>query len=753
MNYNPMISKGKIMKLVIAEKPSLGRAIADALGGGRSKDGYIETNEYTVTWCVGHLLQQKMPEQYNEEYKDWSKRPSPFIPEKFELVPGQKTLKQFKIVKGLMNKADVIVHAGDPDRAGAAIVDNLLKYCGHWNKETWRLLVADMNKSAIQKAIKKMAKSNTTVDQGKAESARAWADYLFGLNLTTAFTLAAKKENPKIKVLSIGRVQTPVLGLLVKRRHEIDNFQSHPFFEIVGIFQANDGEMKAKMKIECAESYLDEKSRLINKEFAQSLLDSVKAGKAHVESVEKEKKESKAPRLFSLSGLQKAASEQLGMNVSKTTEVLQELYESKHVSYPRSDCEYISSELWDEGKNVIQGLKDYKALSELAEKANPEIKHSCVNDSKISAHTAIIPTMNIPQLLAGDKQKLYELIVKRYLAIFMPAAIDQKTKIIIDVNGKKFRVAGTIEEDPGYRIAWPIKRNDKLLPKVLQGQDLEINSMELVTSKTTPPEEYTEASLLGAMTGISKFVSEDLKQHLKDTDGLGTEATRAKILESLIDKSFVQRQKSKMLATERGIEFIGQLPKEIISPDMTAQWEKAMTEISEGSGDPKAFLNTILSTVTRLVQNPQIKITSTNQGEEQKICECPKCSGELRRINKRDNGAFWKCQSETCKFSTDDYRGAPFQKIVPLCPECERDLKRIKGNNGIFWGCTGFKDGCKYNVPDNKGKPGKKEAKKPLEKSNQECPSCKSDMFKRKGKYGDFLGCSKFPECKETIKL
>lgn len=743
------------MKLVIAEKPSLARAIAGALPGSSvSKDGYIECGgEYVVTWCVGHLLSQKMPEDYNDEYKVWTNRPVPFVPERWEYKAGKGKAQQLKVVSSLVKKASVIINAGDPDREGSHLVDIVVQVSGGSEKPIWRLLVADLNPAAVKKSVAKMDQYNSTENLSKSALARSRGDYIYGLNLTSAYTIAAKKNGYAGSVLSIGRVQTPILGLLVRRKKERENFEPHKFFAIGAHLEKDSIEFSAGMKIECPESYLDDSNRLVDRNYAQELKDSVTGKPAVVSSIESEEKKGRAPNPFSLSGLQKVANKAFGLTAQETLSIAQELYEKQYTTYPRSDCEYISSEIWSDADNVLSAVKQSE-WADMTEGTDSAKKHSCVNNSKVGAHHAIIPTTNVPSELSGKSKSLYELILKRYLALFMPEARDQKTVASIDIGGKKFLAKGVVEVEKGWRKLLGGSPKSAVLPNLKQGEEIPIKGIELIEKETTPPEEFTEAALLTAMTGIAKYVSEEIRAVLKDTDGLGTEATRAAMIETLMKREFAKREGKKIRPTEKGVEFIEQLPEEVVTPDMTALWESQLADIARGESTVESFLKSVIEKTTELVQSPDIKIT----GNLKEKIPCPRCGEELRKTS-NTNGSYWFCTApkEKCEFTCMDNRGKPAEKTAHDCPECSKPLRRRKNDKGWFWGCTGFKEaGCKYIVSDSKGKPGKKEEKgdkKSAVETDHKCPECSKPMIKRAGKWGDFLGCSGFPGCKKTIKL
>lgn len=740
------------MKVIIAEKPSLGRAIAEVLPGQKvnQKTHITCGSDYIVTWCFGHLLELKMPDGYNPEYKNWSARPIPFIPERWERVVVNDKAAQVSAIRKILQTASVVVNAGDPDREGAMLVDSLISFLS-WNRPVWRLLVSDVNPKAVRRAIEKMDQHNSTKDMSTSADARAKADWLYGINLTTAYTLAARSQGFD-GTLNIGRVQTPVLGLLVKRKKERDNFSSHPFYSVVAELEKG-GKFKAKAEITAAESFFDTDGRLIERSIADQVVSGSKEQKATATLIEKEKSVSNAPSLYSLADLQKDANKLLGLTATQTLAAAQDLYQSGATTYPRTDCNYITDDLWGDGKNTLPSLARQFPAAAIA---NADIKHSCVNNSKVGAHHAIIPTDNIPDLakMKASERSVYELIVQRYISIFYPPATDEKTKITITIGANNFIAKGVIETSRGWRDVVGAKAPDNALPAIAQGDDLAVLSLEVETSMTTPPDEYTEASLLSAMTNIAKHVTNpDLKGILKETDGLGTEATRASIIEGLVTREYAERQKKKIVPTAKGVQFIEQLPSEITEPDLTARWELELGCIAEGKGSRENFLDQIAQDVERLAKNPSIAITAKTG------ITCHACNtGTLKRRARNEGGFFWICTEKACGFSCNDNKGKPAESTLYKCPVCsERLSRRIGKDGGWWWSCTGFKvSGCKYSADDQRGKPVEREAKPKVPEidttEKKDCPDCGKPMKLRPGKFGDFWGCTGYPNCKKTVK-
>lgn len=747
------------MKLIIAEKPSLAKAIADGFDGKQiRKDGFIEVEGYTVTWCIGHLLELYMPEDYDEQYKNWSKVDLPFIPDGWKYKAGKGKSKQLSIVKKLIGQSSYLVNAGDPDREGSFLVDIVVSFCGGKSKPCGRLLVSDMNKPAVKRAIKKMAKDNITKDLSNSALARQRADYLYGLNMTMAYTLKAKDMGYS-GVISIGRVQTPVLGLIVRRSQEISNFVPHDFYTIKAKFKTAAGEYDGEYKPTGDGDDYDNNSRLINENVVNEIVSKLDNGaKAKIVCVDNKETKSKSPLPFSLSALQKEANKKYGYTANEVLDAAQWLYETaKATTYPRSDCDYLPEDHHSEAETILKSISSSSLqIAQHAINAEPDLKHSAFNDSKITAHHAIVPTGNIDNLKEASKKQLaiYELIASRYVALFHPSAIDAKTKITTLINDIEFITKGSVEIIRGFRDVLSITSNIKPLPKVEVG-DAKTMSINSSKSTTTPPSLFTDGTLLDAMTGISRFVKDQsFSKLLKETDGLGTEATRGGIIENIVKRGYVVRQKKAFIPTELGIQLINQLPEKVTYPDTTAAWEKQLDEISKGNQSPLEFMSNIINEFTPLIKNPELSDMSNIKKAGQ--IDCPNCEGELKRIPKRDKSYFWVC-NRNCGYLTNDSRGKPAKKVEAsdkyFCPKCEKPMIKRKGSNGNFWACTGFKEGCSYTAKDHRNKPVLVEEKKLPELSDKPCPECSKPLAIRNSKNGQFLGCTGYPSCKHSENI
>lgn len=611
------------MKLYIAEKPSLGRAIADALPKPHKKhQGYIEAgNGDVVTWCIGHILEQANPDSYDEKYKKWQLDHLPIVPETWQLKPKFKTKSQLTVIRKLIKQCNQIVHAGDPDREGQLLVDEVIDYLkvdSHKRNNMQRLLISDLNLPAVKRSLTQLQPNKHFVPLSVSALARSRADWLYGINLTRAYTIQGGKVGYQ-GVLSVGRVQTPILGLVVNRDKEISHFISKPFYEVLAHIQTTKQEaFTAKWQpSEACQPYMDEDGRILLKNLAENVVKRISNQPATIENINKQQKKLNAPLPYNLSSLQIDAAKQFSMNAKLVLDICQSLYEKhKLITYPRSDCRYLPVEQLGLAKSTLGMLASAEhPYKNAAKQADASLKSKAWDNAKVSAHHAIIPTekssTNIN--LNGFEKNIYGLIVRQYIAQFYPAFIYQQTHIVLDIAGGKFTATAKVTEQLGWKVLFEKNSSDKkdpepLLPAVKQTDTLHCVQGELVEKLTQPPKPFTDATLLAAMTGINRFVKDPaLKAILKDTDGLGTEATRAGIIELLFKRGFLQRQGKQINATPAGIGLVDALPEMCTKPDMTAQWEATLNNIAEQQANYKSFMQPLEQTLSEL-----INIASTN---------------------------------------------------------------------------------------------------------------------------------------------
>ncbi|WP_278380795.1 DNA topoisomerase III [Pseudoalteromonas distincta] len=608
------------MRLFIAEKPSLARALAEALPKPlKKKDGYIEaTNGDIVTWCIGHLLEQASPEFYDEKYKKWLIQDLPIIPTQWQLKPKSQTKKQLTVIKKLIKQANIIINAGDVDREGQILVDEVINYCGATKSKitnAQRCLISDMNEAAVKKAVNNLKPNKDYIPLAVSALARARADWLYGLNMTRLCTLQGQKSGYQ-GVLSIGRVQTPILGLIVNRDIEIKNFVSKSFYEVIANLETEQGiKYQGKWKPSAAcEPYMDNENRVVSKPLAMNVIERINGQSGKVVKVIEDKKKQQAPLLFSLSALQILAAKAFGMSAKKTLDVCQQLYEKhKLITYPRSDCQYLPTEHLNDVQSVIKAISTVSSKSSnIIKDADLSIKSRVWNDSKVGAHHAIIPTARNKATgsLSTDEQNIYELVARQYIAQFYPAFEFLDKQIHTEISAGLFISKQKDIVINGWKDLFPTSVKNKEasefssinLPNVKVGELVQCLKGDLIEKNTTPPKYFTDATLLGALTGISRFVTDaTIKKALRETDGLGTEATRAGIIELLFNREYLTKKGKEIHATEVGIKLITALPKQISQPDMTAMWESQLESISTKSMSYQSFISGVQENLELLI--------------------------------------------------------------------------------------------------------------------------------------------------------
>ncbi|MFT5852560.1 MAG: DNA topoisomerase-3 [Colwellia sp.] len=608
------------MKLFIAEKPSLARAIVDVLPKPHKKnDGYIEAgNGDVVTWCIGHLLEQAPPEDYDIKYKKWVVEHLPIIPEQWKLKPKPKTRKQLTVIKRLIKQADTIVNSGDVDREGQILVDEAISFSGASKSKidnALRCLITDMNFNAVKKAVDNLKPNKNYIPLAVSALSRARADWLYGLNMTRLCTLQGQKSGYQ-GVLSIGRVQTPILGLVVNRDIEIENFISKPFYEVLAHITTKNGEKyQGKWKpSKACEPFMDEEKRILSKKLAENVVNRINDKPAKIEKVTQDKKQQVAPLPFSLSGLQISAAKAFGMSAKQVLDICQQLYEKhKLITYPRSDCQYLPTEHLNDVPAVTNAMSNVsEKLADMLKNADLKKRSRAWNNKKVSAHHAIIPTAknNPTGALSNDEAKIYEIISRQYIAQFYPnfEYMDKQIDTIIDGGLFISKQKDIIKN--GWKDLFPSSNKSKdnsefsaiKLPNVIAGDCVHCLHGELVEKNTSPPKYFTDATILGALTGIARYVTNaEIKKLLRDTDGLGTEATRAGIIELLFKRQFLVRKGKDIRATEIGKKLITSLPVQISQPDMTALWESQLESISNKTLNYQFFIKGVEKNLQQLI--------------------------------------------------------------------------------------------------------------------------------------------------------
>lgn len=607
------------MRLFVAEKPSLARAIAEVLPKPQQRNaGFIRCgeNDY-VTWCIGHLLEQAEPDAYNPVFKQWRLEHLPIVPENWQLQPRKDVAKQLKIVETLIHQADILVNAGDPDREGQLLVDEVFNYAklsSEKRASILRCLVSDLNPTAVEKAINKLQPNSHFIPLATSALARARADWLYGINMTRAFTIRGRQAGYN-GVLSVGRVQTPVLGLIVRRDLDIEHFQPKDFFEVFAHIQDKGKNSPIFSALwqpsKACEDYQDGDGRILSRQLAENVAKRIMGQDATVTDYQDKREKETAPLPYSLSALQIDAAKRFGLSAQEVLDTCQRLYEThKIITYPRSDNRYIPKEHFAERFTVLNAISNhlmqYQTLPTII---NTNQKSRCWSDKKVEAHHAIIPTANKRQInLSTMEQNIYFLIARQYLLQFCPDAEYRKSKVTLNIAGGTFIASARNLQLAGWKALFGKEDDEENqappLPIVKKGQILYCEKGEISEKKTQPPKPFSDATLLSAMTGIARFVQDkELKKILRETDGLGTEATRAGIIELLFKRGFLYKKGRHIHSTNAGRILIQALPDIATQPDITAHWESQLDSISRKQMSYQQFMQQLTQMLPDLISH------------------------------------------------------------------------------------------------------------------------------------------------------
>ncbi|MFG6375277.1 MAG: DNA topoisomerase 3 [Desulfovibrio sp.] len=687
------------MRLFIAEKPSLGRAIANGLGNQKKGDGCITCGNDIVTWCFGHMLAQAWPQDYDPAYAHWKRDHLPIIPHKWQNTVKKEAAGQLKIIGKLLKDADCIVNAGDPDREGQLLVDEVLEHFGYKGK-VQRIWLASLDDTSVKKAIAGISDNSKFHNLRDSAIARARADWLFGINATRAMTIKGR-DSGRPDVLSIGRVQTPTLALVVARDKEIASFKPVDYFNIKGIFTLDARQFSANFIFPENQEGLDGAGRLVDGAIAKNLAGKFQGKDGTICSFTAEEKTKQPPLPHCLSSLQKAASAKLGMSAQQVLDTAQKLYEKKLTTYPRTDCRYLPVEQYQEAENVLKALSSFAGLEKIAGNAHAELKSSAWNTKKVTAHHAIAPTGEKPDGLSGRELDLFQMIATSFCLQFYPPMRYEAQKIALEIGGNRFEATGRAILEAGWTSVNQDEDEDEAalqtLPSLEKGQTVHCSEIQLQKKKTTPPSRFTEGTLIEAMANVHRFVSDaDAKAQLKEAKGIGTEATRARVLETLKERKYLAVEKKAIVSTPLGREVIGLTPNELKDPITTAEWEARLEAIADGREQLDVFLKEQCAVLPELLRNIL--------GDSTPAFPCPNCGAPLlRRQSMKDKSWFWGCSGyPSCKTTLPDDNGNPGKRGSELtefkCPDCNKPLRKLNGAKGEFFGCSGYPE-CKKSFP------------------------------------------------------
>ncbi|EAK5904271.1 DNA topoisomerase III [Campylobacter coli] len=671
------------MRLFIAEKPELGKAIAEGLDGNyKSGEGYIQKGDNIVTWAFGHILELAKPEEYDEKYKLWKLEDLPLPIKEFKYLPKKESKKQLKIICDLIHsdKITSIVNCGDADDEGQILVDEIIQY-SKTSKPIFRVLINDLTPKAVKEEIAKIKPNADFKGMSERGFARSQADWIVGINLTRAYTIMARKNGYE-GILSVGRVQTPILALIVNRDKEFENFKSINYYSLLGDFNINNNTIKARLKTE---------DKILDENLAKEIKESCENQNAKI-NLKIENKKEYPPLPYNLLVLQAECAKLFGFSPDKTLEITQNLREKhKAITYNRSDCQYLPETMFEQAPNILniikENLNSNDEIQALIASSDLTIKSKAFNDANISAHYGIIPTQNkISSQLTQDELVVYNLIAKRFIIQFFHPREYQTTTINLEVNQRIFTATQNKTTKSGFRSLWQNidseeeqenNENDINDLSILKNGDIAKCSLIQIEKKQTKPRPYyTMTTLLKDLNSVAKYVSDERIKKLlieKDKDkkgesgGIGTPATRSNHIKTLIEREYIEVSKDKkqiIKSTKKGRDLIKLSPKSLITPDMTALWfeQQKMIEISELRREQflEEITKEVISEIQRIDKNQEFKILDN---ENKPKIQCPQCNkGFLQRIKSKNGNSWW-------------------------------------------WGCSEFKQGCKAMYYDDNGKP------------------------------------------------
>ena len=682
------------MIVCIAEKPSVARDIADILGARTRKEGYIEGNGYQVTWTFGHLCTLKEPHEYTPGWKSWSLGSLPMIPPRFgiKLIENPTYEKQFHIIEGLMQQADEIINCGDAGQEGELIQRWVMQKAGA-RCPVKRLWISSLTEEAIKEGFAKLKDQSDFQSLYEAGLSRAMGDWLLGMNATRLYTI---KYGQNKQVLSIGRVQTPTLALIVNRQLEIENFKPEPYWELKTVYRET--------------TFSATKGKFTSKEEGLEFLETVKQSDFVVTDVSAKKGVEYAPRLFDLTSLQVECNKKFAYSADETLKLIQSLYEKKVATYPRVDTTFLSDDIYPKCPAILKGLRDYEIHTASLEGTKLPKSKKVFDSSKVTDHHAIIPTGVYPQNLTDMEHRVFDLIARRFIAVFYPDCKVSTTTVLGEVDKIEFKVTGKQILEPGWRVVFAKEQveekegdEERVLPVFVKGESGP-HVPDLNEKWTQPPKPYTEATLLRAMETAGKLVDNDeLRDALKE-NGIGRPSTRAAIIETLFKRNYIRKEKKNLIATPTGVELIQLIHEELLkSAELTGIWEKKLREIEKRTYDARQFLEELKQMVSEIVTsvlsdntNRRITIQETAaqiaeekpKKEPKKRTRKPAAPKEKKQEEKSAEKAVEGSGKEGVPVTgeTDLLVGQP-------CPVCGKGTI-IKGK--AAYGCSEWKNGCTF---------------------------------------------------------
>ena len=668
------------MKVCIAEKPSVAREIAEVLGATKKMNGYIEGNGYQVTWTFGHLCTLKEPNDYSENWKRWSLASLPMIPPRFgiKLISNPTYEQQFKTIEELMQNAEMVINCGDAGQEGELIQRWVMQKAG-CKCPVYRLWISSLTEEAIREGFQHLKEQSDFTKLYEAGLSRAIGDWLLGMNATRLYTLRYGQNR---QVLSIGRVQTPTLALIVNRQAEIDNFKPEPYWELKTVYRNT--------------TFSVTKGKFTKKEEGEAFLEIVRQKEFTVTDISEKKGKEYAPRLFDLTSLQVECNKKFAFTADDTLKLIQSLYEKKVTTYPRVDTTFLSDDIYPKVPNTLNGLVDYIDLTASLLKAKIRKDKRVFDNSKVTDHHAIIPTGVPARNLTDNERKVYDLVVRRFIAAFYPDCEISTTTVLGKVDKVDFKVTGKQILKPGWRVVFGAEQKDSdaepsdeegVLPDFVKGESGP-HKPTLGEKWTQPPKPYTEATLLRAMETAGKLVDNDeLRDALKE-NGIGRPSTRAAIIETLFKRNYIRKERKNLFPTATGVELIDTIQEELLkSAELTGLWEKKLRQIERGTYEARTFLEELKLMVHQVVINVLSDQTGRTITIEQAAPEKPQAEKEPKGKKTRKPRA-----------KKEKTAGQPESTTVPVKPVCPICKKGSSLRGKTAYGCSEYKDGCTFRM-------------------------------------------------------
>lgn len=651
------------MRVCIAEKPSVAKEIAEILGAKVRQNGYFEGNDYCVTWTFGHLCSLQEPREYTEKWKFWNLAVLPMIPSTFriKLIDDEGIKRQFAVIEELFNRAEMVINCGDAGQEGE-LIQRWVMTKAKCRVPVKRLWISSLTEEAIKEGFDKLMDAKDFDTLYAAGSARAIGDWLLGMNATRAYTL--RYGNGK-NVLSIGRVQTPTLALIVDRQKAIEQFKPETYWEVRTDYRGG--------------WFSYTKGRFTVKEEAEAFMQNILPLELEIKSAEKKKAMEHPPKLFDLTLLQVECNRKFAFSADTTLKVIQSLYEKKLTTYPRVDTNFLPNDIYPKAPGILQGLKPYATLVDpLLKEAKLRKSAKVFNDKKITDHHAIIPTGVFSYDMTPDEKRVYDLVARRFIAVFYPDCEIANTTVMAQVGEHEFKATGKQIIDPAWRVVFPAssnKQSDENVLPVYEVGEKGPHTPELQEKETQPPKYYTEADLLRAMETAGKQVEDEELRDLMKENGIGRPSTRAGIIETLLKRGYIRKDKKRLVATSTGVELIDTIQNDLLkSAELTGQWERKLRMIEDGTYQVADFMEELKVMVNELVHvvkcSPRRAITVEAVEEEKK--EEPKKEKAPRKEK------------------------APAEPVVLKCPKCGNG-EIIKGR--AAWGCSLYRKSCDFLIP------------------------------------------------------